>query len=150
MLMVMSQMLMWLFNYGFHVDMLMRIWHQAYLLCCTMYSSVQVDIDVWNVHASLVKDVDDSHTVLTKMGEILKKVSIEAKPILYYLRKVSVKQLYRFKSQRFCEMIDTSAFMQKIASAKRLYCFKPQNFSWRSDSRTLCKKFWINKAIESL
>ncbi len=88
MLMVMSQMWMWLFNYGFHGDMLMRIWHQAYLLCCTMYSSVHVDFDVWNVYATLVvdgcvilinfcldannvKDVDDSH--VDKDGRNTKK-----------------------------------------------------------------------------
>jgi hypothetical protein len=37
----------------------------------------------------------------TKVGAIIKKVLIEAIPMLYYPRKVSIKRLYRFKSQKF-------------------------------------------------
>ncbi len=40
-----------------------------------------------------------SHAV-EKVGAILKKVSIEAIPMLYYLGKVSIKGLYCFKSQK--------------------------------------------------
>ncbi len=92
-----------------------------------------------------------------KVGAILKKVSIEAIPILYYLGKVSVKWLYRCKSQKFERWSYTSAFYAKnlnwesncivsnprifngeaiqvllqkqFETAKQLYCFKPQIFN---------------------
>ncbi len=49
-----------------------------------------------------------------------KKTSIEAIPILYYLRKVSVKRLYRFRSQKFSVM-------------KRYMCFYENNLSQQID-----------------
>ncbi len=39
--------------------------------------------------------------VSSKVGVVLKKVSIEAIPMFYYLGKVSIKRLYRVKSQKF-------------------------------------------------
>jgi hypothetical protein len=48
-----------------------------------------------------------------KGGAILKKVSIEAIPMLYYLGKVAIKRLYRFISQKFLMMKQYKYFYAK-------------------------------------
>ncbi len=79
--------------------------------------------------------------VLSKGGHDSEKVLIEAIPILYYLGKVSVKRLYRFKSQKFWAWSDTSTFYaKKFESARRLYRFKPQNLQRWSDTSTFTLK----------
>ncbi len=95
------------------------------------------------------------HQYPAKVGAILKKVLIEAIPMLYYLGKVSIKRLYRCKSQKFltmkrykyfyaknlnrqteCIVSNSRIFKgeaiqvllrQKNEWSKRLCCFKPQN-----------------------
>ncbi len=92
----------------------------------------------------------------SKVDTILKKVSIEAMPMLYYLGKYQYSNCIASNPRSFEQWSDTSTFMlkiwigkaivafqtpeflkvkqykyfyaKKIESPKWLYCFKPQNF----------------------
>ncbi len=90
------------------------------------------------------------HSSTTKVGAILKKVSIEAIPMLYYLGKVSIKQLYHFKSQKFWTMKQYKYFYVNYLN-RQSDCIvsKPRIFKGEAIQVLLRQKNWIVKAIVS-
>ena len=79
-----------------------------------------------------------------------KKVSTEAIPILFYLKKESVKRLYRFKSQKFWAMKRYKYFFAKNLN-RQSDCIvsNPGIFKDEAIQVLLCQKFWIFKVIVS-
>ncbi len=85
---------------------------------------MQVYSEMHNNNMSVVLKSQSRETV----GAIIKKVLIEAIPILYYLGKVSIKRLYQLQ---ILKVLNDEAIQMllciKSESSKQLCCFKPQN-----------------------
>ncbi len=79
-----------------------------------------------------------------------KNVSIEAIPMLYYLGKVSIMRLYRFKSQKFWTMKRYKYFYAKNLN-RQSDCIvsNPKIFKGEAIQVLLHQKIWIRKAIVS-
>ncbi len=85
-----------------------------------------------------------------KVGTILKKVSIELIPMLYYLGKVSIKRLNRFKSQKFWTMKRYKYFYAKNVN-RQSDCIisNPRIFKGEAIQVLLRQKIWIVKVTVS-
>jgi hypothetical protein len=79
------------------------------------------------VSAGVVFTVLEGYTDQQRWARFWKKVSTEEIPILYYLGKLLLKLLYRFKSQKFWAKKIQVLLCKKLDSANRLYRFNPQN-----------------------
>ncbi len=85
-----------------------------------------------------------------RWARFYKNVSIEAIPMLYFLGKVSIKRLYRFKSQKFWMMKRYKYFYAKNLNRQSICIVSnPRIFKGEAIQVLLRQKIWIVKAIVS-